>query len=128
DHALLGGGRMRALRVAAVYVKVGLMNELQYRVNSFVQLLQAVIQVGTGLIVLSLVYSHTSSLHGWTESELLTLLGVQTLLGGVIHTFVQPNMERLMEDVQQGTLDYALTKPEDAQLLVSVRQFRIWNL
>jgi ABC-2 type transport system permease protein len=119
---------MSWLRVALVYVKVGLMNELQYRVNFFVQLLQAVIQVGTGLIVLSLVYSHTNSLHGWSESELLTLLGVQTLLGGVIHTFVQPNMERLMEDVQQGTLDYALTKPEDAQLLVSVRQFRIWNL
>jgi ABC-2 type transport system permease protein len=119
---------MSWFRVAAVYVKVGLMNELQYRVNFFVQLLQAFIQVGTGLIVLSLVYSHTNSLHGWSESELLTLLGVQILLGGVIHTFVQPNMERLMEDVQQGTLDYALTKPEDAQLLVSVRQFRVWQL
>ena len=32
-----------------------------------------------------------------------------------------------MEDVQQGTLDYALTKPEDAQVLVSVREFRIWQ-
>jgi ABC-2 type transport system permease protein len=119
---------MSVLRVALVYVRVGLMNELQYRVNFFVQLLQALIQVATGLIVLSLVYSHTNQLHGWKESELLTLLGVQILLGGVIHTFVQPNMERLMEDVQQGTLDYALTKPEDAQLLVSVRQFRIWQL
>src|SRR5206468_9796704 len=83
---------------------------------------------GTGLVVLSLVYSHTNSLHGWSESELLALLGVQILLGGVIHAFVQPNMQRLMEDVQQGTLDYALTKPEDAQLLVSVRQVRIWQL
>ena len=78
--------------------------------------------------MLSLVYSHTTTLHGWTESELLSLLGVQILLGGVIHAFIQPNMEKLMEDVQQGTLDFALTKPEDGQVLVSVRQIKIWQV
>jgi ABC-2 type transport system permease protein len=119
---------MSALRLAWLYLKVGVMNELQYRVNFFVQLLQSLIQVGTGLVMLSLVYSHTQELHGWTEPELLTLIGVQILLGGVIHTFIQPNMERLLEDVQQGTLDYALTKPEDSQVLVSVRQIRFWQL
>jgi viologen exporter family transport system permease protein len=119
---------MNALRLAWLFLKVGVMNELQYRVNFFVQLLQSLIQVGTGLIMLSLVYSHTQELNGWTEAELLTLIGVQILLGGVIHTFIQPNMERLLEDVQQGTLDYALTKPEDAQVLVSVRQIRFWQL
>jgi ABC-2 type transport system permease protein len=119
---------MNALRVARLYLKVGVLNELQYRVNFFVQLFQSLIQVATGLIVLSLVYSHTARLNGWSEAELLSLLGVQILLGGVIHTFVQPNMERLLEDVQRGTLDYALTKPEDSQVLVSVRNVRIWAL
>jgi ABC-2 type transport system permease protein len=119
---------MNALGVAWLYLKIGVLNELQYRVNFFVSLFQALIQVGTGLVVLSLVYSHTNELNGWGESELLALLGVQILLGGVIHSFVQPNMQRLMEDVQRGTLDYALTKPADAQLLVSVRQVRIWQL
>lgn len=119
---------MNTLRVAWLFFKVGVMNELQYRVNFFVQLFQSLIQVGTGLVMLSLVYSHTSELNGWQESELLALLGVQILLGGFIHTFIQPNMELLMQDVQQGTLDYALTKPEDAQVLVSVRQVRIWQI
>jgi viologen exporter family transport system permease protein len=119
---------MNTFRVARLFLKVGVLNELQYRVNFFVQLFQSLIQVATGLIVLSLVYSHTTQLNGWTEAELLSLLGVQILLGGVIHTFVQPNMERLLEDVQQGTLDYALTKPEDSQVLVSVRNVRIWQL
>jgi ABC-2 type transport system permease protein len=119
---------MNTVRVGWLYFKVGVMNELQYRVNFFVQLLQSLIQVGTGLVMLSLVYSHTTELHGWKESELLSLLGVQIMLGGFIHTFIQPNMEQLMEDVQQGTLDYALTKPEDSQVLVSVRQVRIWHV
>jgi ABC-2 type transport system permease protein len=119
---------MNTLRVSWLYLKVGVMNELQYRVNFVVQLFQSLIQVGTGLVMLSLVYSHTAELNGWDQSQLLSLLGVQILLGGVIHTFIQPNMERLMEDVQQGTLDYALTKPEDSQVLVSVRAVKIWQV
>lgn len=119
---------MNALRVSWLFLKIGVINELQYRINFFVQLLQSLIQVGTALIMLALVYSHTTELNGWSESELLSLIGVQVLLGGFIHTFIQPNMQRLMEDVQQGTLDYALTKPEDSQLLISVRMVRIWQV
>jgi ABC-2 type transport system permease protein len=37
-------------------------------------------------------------------------------------------MERLIESVREGTLDYVLTKPEDAQLLVSVQAVQIWKL
>ena len=129
NQALLGGRgiTMRTLRVSWLFLKVGVLNELQYRVNFFVSLLQSLVQVVTGLVVLALVYSHTTALNGWTQPELLCLLGIQILLGGVIRTFIQPNMMQLMEDVQQGTLDYALTKPEDAQVLVSVRTFRIWQ-
>src|SRR5262245_38838658 len=119
---------MRVIRVSWLFLKVGVLNELQYRVNFFVSLLQSLIQVVTGLVVLALVYSHTTELNGWTQPELLCLLGIQIMLGGVIRTFIQPNMVQLMEDVQQGTLDYALTKPEDAQVLVSVRQFRVWQI
>lgn len=119
---------MNALRVSWLFLKIGVINELQYRVNFFVQLLQSLIQVGTALVMLALVYSHTTELNGWSEPELLTLIGVQVMLGGFIHTFIQPNMLLLMEDVQQGTLDYALTKPEDAQLLISVRMVRMWQV
>jgi ABC-2 type transport system permease protein len=119
---------LNALRVSWLYLRIGVMNELQYRVNFFVQLLQSLIQVGTALVMLALVYSHTTALNGWTQPQLLSLIGVQVLLGGFIHTFIQPNMQQLMQDVQQGTLDYALTKPEDSQLLISVRMVRMWQV
>ena len=54
-------------------------------------------------------------------------MGIQILLGGVIQTTIQPNMQRLMEEVRDGKLDFALTKPEDSQVLVSVRDVRIWR-
>ena len=33
-----------------------------------------------------------------------------------------------MDDIREGTLDFALTKPVDAQMIVSVREFRFWQL
>lgn len=117
-----------AVRLAALYFRVGVMNELQYRVNFFVQLLQSAIALTTGLVVLALVYSHTEELNGWSQPELLCVLGTQILMGGIIKTYVQPNMIRLIDDVREGKLDYALTKPEDAQMLVSVREVRIWQV
>jgi len=118
---------MRRLSLGWTFLRVGALNELQYRVNFFLSLVQSVVAVGTALVVLGLVFSHTDSLGGWSSDELLVIMGVYVLMGGVIRSLVQPNMQQLMQDVQEGTLDYVLTKPEDAQLLVSVRRFGLWQ-
>jgi len=117
----------RALAVAWLYVRIGAMNELQYRANFIVALFQALLALAVALVVLGLVYAPTTELNGWTQPQLLCLLGIQILMGGVINAVIQPNMERLMEEIGDGKLDHALTKPEDAQLLVSVRELRIWR-
>ncbi len=119
---------MRLLRLAFTYLKIGISNEMQYRANFFIQLLQSFISLGTGLIGLALVYNFTNELGGWSRPELLAVMGIYILMGGVINAAIQPNMGRLMEEIQEGTLDYALTKPADGQALVSIREFRLWQL
>jgi ABC-2 type transport system permease protein len=119
---------LRPLRLAGLFFRIGALNELQYRANFWLQLLQAAIQLGTGLAVLALVYGQTSSLNGWSQPELLAVMGVHVLMGGVIGALIQPAMERLRTDIREGTFDFVLTKPEDAQVLASVREIRIWQL
>ena len=119
---------MRTLSLAWSYLKIGIANEIQYRVNFFLQLLQSLIALGTGLIALALVFSYTTNLGGWTRPELLAVMGVYTLMSGVIGSAIQPNMLRLLDEISDGTLDFALTKPIDGQVLVSLREFRFWQL
>jgi ABC-2 type transport system permease protein len=119
---------MRAFRLFWTFARVGALNELQYRANLAIQLVESAITLATGLVVLALVFNQVADLNGWSHSELLAVMGVYTLVGGIIGTFIQPNMERLIHDVRQGTLDYVLTKPDDGQVLVSVREIRIWHL
>lgn len=104
-----------------------MMTDLQYRVNFALQVLQSLLAIAVGLIVFQLVFSNVSELNGWTHSELLAILGVQAVMAGVIHSVIQPNMMRLTEDVREGKLDHALTKPVDAQMLVSVREVQLWQ-
>jgi len=117
----------RPFRLVWLSLRIGALAELQYRVNFFLQLLQSLIALGTALAVLALVFSHTRELAGWSPDELLAVVGVHFLMGGVSGTVIQPSMLRMIEDIRRGTLDYVLTKPEDAQLLVSVREVRIWQ-
>jgi ABC-2 type transport system permease protein len=116
------------VKLAWTYLRLGVLNEMQYRANFFVAIVQSLLSVAVSIAVLELVYSKTSQLDGWHKSELLVVLGVQILLGGVIHATVQPNMERLTQEVQDGKLDFALTKPADSQLLISLRELRLWQL
>lgn len=106
---------------------MGAMNELQYRANFWVQLVNSLITLGTGIVAIAVVYTHTDTLSGWSAPELLTVMGVHLAIGGVLKSLVQPNMWRLLQDVEEGNLDYTLTRPADSQLLVSVREVSIWN-
>lgn len=119
---------MKIINLIWSYLRIGIANELHYRVNFFIQLLQSFIALATGLIVLWLVFSQTTRLGGWSQPELLAVMGIYMLVGGVIQSAIQPNMQRLMNEIQDGTLDFALTKPVDGQILVSIREFRFWQL
>jgi ABC-2 type transport system permease protein len=119
---------MRSLKLAWSYFRIGAANEIQYRANFVLQLITSAINLATGLVAISLVYAHTDDLAGWSRPELLVVMGIHILVGGVIGALIQPNMRQVMEEVEEGTFDLVLLRPADAQLLVSIRHFRIWRL
>jgi ABC-2 type transport system permease protein len=119
---------MRLLRLLWVFFRVGVMGELAYRANFFLQLLESAIDLGTALGGLAVVFSFTATLDGWRPEEVAALVGVFFLVGGAIRLVVQPSMEQLIDSVRDGTLDFTLTKPEDSQVLVSIQRVEIWKL
>jgi ABC-2 type transport system permease protein len=119
---------MNFLRLVWVFFRVGVMGELAYRVNFVVRLFQSLVELGTALAGLAIVFSYTDNLGGWGPDEIVALVGVYFLVGGVIGLFIQPSMEAFIESIREGTLDFTLTKPEDGQLLISIQDVEIWEL
>jgi ABC-2 type transport system permease protein len=119
---------MTYLRLFWIHLRLGVMNELQYRTNLIIQLVQSTVGLATALLGLGIVFSKTDSLAGWRPAELLAIVGVYTLVSGLTQLVVRPSLARFMEDVRLGTLDFMMTKPVDAQVLVSMRQIEVWKL
>ena len=118
---------MSVMRLFVAYLRVSVAGEAAYRINFFIQLIQSIVGLGTSLGGLSIIFSYTSLLGGWRPDEVLVLLGVYFLVGGIIGSLIRPGMEDLIESVRTGTIDFTLVKPADAQVLVSIRRFEMWQ-
>ncbi len=119
---------MSTLRLFWVFFRISVLGELSYRVNFVMQLLESLVELGTAIGGLAVIFSYTDNLGGWRPDEVLALVGVFFLVGGAIRLVIEPSMESLIESVRDGTLDFLLTKPEEAQLLVSIQRVEIWKL
>ncbi len=119
---------MNLLRLFGVYLRINVIGEMAYRVNFYVQLFQSLVELGTALAGLAVVFSYTGDLHGWTPNEMLALVGVYFMAGGMIGLVIEPSLEQFITAVRDGTLDFTLTKPEDAQFLVSFQAVNIWKV
>jgi ABC-2 type transport system permease protein len=119
---------LKAARLLALSLKLGVLQALQYRADFAIALFQTFVSMGTALGAVSVVFAQTDDLAGWRQDELIALIGVFFIVRGLVDVVIRPSMERLMQGVRQGTLDFDLTKPADAQVLVSVRQVDIWRM
>jgi len=119
---------MNYFRLVRVFFRVNIVGELAYRINFFINLFQSILGLGTALLGMAIIFSFTSSLGGWSPAEILALVGIYVLIGGIIRFTIQPGMEQLIESVRDGTFDFTLTKPEDAQLMTSISRFGIWEI
>jgi len=102
--------------------------ELEYRLNFAIAGLSSCANMAGSLFGLYLFYGRGTALGGWAWSDALLIVGVFTLLQGVCHTLLVPNLNRIVEYVQQGTLDFVLLKPISSQFWLSLRTVSLWGM
>jgi ABC-2 type transport system permease protein len=119
---------MRFLRLFTAFFRASVVGELAYRANFLWQLFQSFLSLAVSLIGLAVVFTYTDNLGGWTPDQVLALVGIYILVGGMIGLVIQPGMEEFITSVRDGTLDFTLTKPVDSQLIVSIHRIDIWKL
>jgi len=119
---------MRYVRLFGAYLRASLAAQAAYRINFFFQLVESLLNLGMSLAGLAIIFSFTSTLGGWRSDEVLGLVGIYFVVGGMIGLIIQPGLEDLIEAVRTGTLDFLLTKPEDAQVLVTMQRVEFWKL
>lgn len=118
----------RYLTVLKLFWSTSISAELEYRVNFIFATLSSLGALAGSLFGLFLFYQGSYQFQGWSWEEALIVLGVFTLLQGFSSTFLAPNLNQIVKQVQQGTLDFVLLKPISSQFWLSMRTVSPWGL
>lgn len=127
EHARISLVR-RYLTLLRMFVSTSLSAEMEYRTNFTFSILSSAMNLGASVFTVRLFFSHGASLGGWSWPAALVVLGAFTILSGISQSMLQPNLNKLVEQVREGTLDFVLLKPVDAQLWLSTRRFSPWGI
>jgi len=105
-----------------------LAGQLEYPFNAWVELLAMAANLAGSLLVLWLFHRQGVALGGWSWHASQVVLGAYTALAGFTTTLLQPNLSRIVTEVQEGGLDFVLLKPIDSQFWLSLRSFSLAGL
>ena len=118
----------RYVRVLILFWTTAIAAELEYRLNFLIACGTSIANLAGSLFGLFLFYRNDYTFQGWSWQEATIVLGIFTLLQGFSTTFLVPNLNRIVEQVEQGTLDFVLLKPISSQFWLSMRVVSPWGL
>ena len=116
------------LQIIGLFWSTSIAAELEYRLNFVIASLSSVLSLVGSFFSLFLFYRTGYTFSGWSWQEAMIVLGVFTFLQGISSTFLEPNLNRIVVQVEQGTLDFVLLKPISSQFWLSFRSLSIWGV
>lgn len=119
---------MYHLRILRLFWATSIAAELEYRVNFLLSALSSLGGLAGSLFGLFLFYQGDYRFQGWTWEEALIVLGIFTILQGFSALLLNVNLNRIVRQVQEGTLDFVLLKPISSQFWLSLRVVSPWGL
>jgi len=114
-------------RLVILAVRASVQQELAYRANFFINLLHSLLNLGTGVLGLVVLFGQVETVRGWDFSTTLALLGVYLSIGALRNLFIGPSLDALAGmggEVWTGNFDFTLLRPVDVQFLASFRHWR----
>lgn len=118
---------MYHLRLLKAFVVSALQNVLAYRLNLWISLLHALLNVGTGVLGVWVLFEQVHSVRGWTFPATLALLGVYLTLSALRGLVFGPSLDALAGlegEIHSGNFDFMLLRPVNVQFLASFRHWR----
>lgn len=118
----------RYLTLFGLFARNSLQLALEYRADFVTACFQSSFWLIWGIAGTLVFYRFTGTLGGWTLPQALLVVGLFRIFEGVIDGVMRPNITRIVEYIQKGTLDFILLKPVDSQFMASLRQLNLMTL
>src|SRR4051812_9993070 len=112
---------MYYLRLWCQFAVNAFVREAEYRANFVIGLVEGLIQLALAVLTFGLLYQFTDQVAGWTQAQILMLVGMYRAVDGVFSLLLAPNLLRISGYIRQGDMDFILLRPVSSQFYVSLR-------
>lgn len=119
---------MHRWQLLRLFISTAIAAEMEYRGNFLLATIASIGGVITSCFGLFLFYRTGYSFQNWTWHEALLVVGIFLLLQGFSNTFMVPNLNSIVRQVELGTLDFVLLKPVSSQFWLSTRMVSLWGM
>ncbi|UQA59648.1 ABC transporter permease [Polyangium aurulentum] len=118
---------MRYLSLLGLQLRKSATLAMQYRWDFVVSGGLGLLWTAAGLVPFYIAFHDRPPVSGWTYESALVVVGWFTVLKSVLDGAVNPSLLGVVEQIRQGTLDFVLLKPADAQFLISTTKFEVFR-
>ncbi len=122
---------IHSFRLLGQFMQTSIQEEVAYQANFYINLLHSLLNLGTGILGVMVLFSQVETVRGWSFAATLALLGVYLTVAGLRALFMGPSLEALAGmdgQVWTGQFDFTLLRPVDTQFLASVGRWRLFAL
>ena len=99
-----------------------LVREMQFKLNFLLWIVVETAWFALQLAFMTVLYSHTESIAGWTKWQVVLLVGCNFLIQQLFIAIFMTNIMEISELIRTGKLDFMLLLPINTRFLVTLRK------
>jgi len=110
------------LRIWLASARYSVVRTLMFRGDFLVWSLVELFWMSVNLLLISVIYRHTSSIAGWTKYEMMLLVGTAMLVQRLLMGFFWSSLFEMGRNVRSGAFDFFLAQPGHPLFMASTRK------
>ncbi|MBS0662796.1 MAG: ABC-2 family transporter protein [Verrucomicrobia bacterium] len=112
----------RFLQIWFASARYSIIRTLMFRMDFFVWSLVELFWMSVNLLLIAVIYDHTSSIAGWSKYEMLLLVGTALLVQRFLMGFFWSSIFEMGRNIRSGYFDFFLAQPGNILFMATTRK------
>jgi len=116
------------LRIWLACARYSVVRTMMFRFDTLMWSLVELFWMAVNILTIEVIYRHTDSIAGWSEYEMILLVGTAMIMQRLFMGFFWSNLYELGRNVRTGHFDFMLAQPGYPLFMVSTRKLDLDGL
>lgn len=101
---------------------------MMFRFDFFLWSLVELFWMSVNLLLVSVIYEHTSSIAGWSKYEMMLLVGTAMIIQRFLMGFFWSSIWEMAKNIRSGHFDFFLAQPGNVMFMATTRKLDLDGL